>query len=148
MAMAAGAEFINIFGGKVDKIPGVYSQGLVVYGPDGELIHEEFCDSKVINKCMQFCYDHNLTVLAYSCDRIFCKENNYYTKKVMEYNEPLPEEYSLGIENLLRDNIQINKLIILDDEENLIKIRPAVEAELNGIATITRAVPGTISYNY
>ena len=40
MASAVGDDLIKLLGGDVSKIPGVYSQGLIVYGLTGEKIHE------------------------------------------------------------------------------------------------------------
>jgi Cof subfamily protein (haloacid dehalogenase superfamily) len=144
MVIAAGKKFIELFGGNEYSIPGVYSQGLEVYGPSGEVVYRRFLEDKVILKVIKFCEQNNVSPIAYCGDRILCTKNNNKTAKILDYKEPLAEEYPKGIIHLNLDGIQVNKLLIVDDEEILIKLRPSIETLLLNEATITKAVIGML----
>jgi Cof subfamily protein (haloacid dehalogenase superfamily) len=142
--VAAGKKFIELFGGNENCIPGVFSQGLEVYGPSGEAIYRRFLEDEVIIKVIKFCELNDVSAIAYCGDRIFCTKNNNKTIKILDYKEPLAEEYPKGIIHLNRDGIRVNKLLIVDDEEILLKIRPLIENLLLNEATITKAVVGML----
>ena len=63
----------NIFGG-ISKTPGVYQQGLMVYGPDGDLIYERTLEPAIIQKVADFCSRNDISLLAYAGETIYCKE--------------------------------------------------------------------------
>ena len=42
MKSVVGNEFIKVFGSTIDEVPGVFGQGLQVYGVNGKLIYERF----------------------------------------------------------------------------------------------------------
>lgn len=144
MALAGGDSLVKLLGGDLNKIPGVYAQGLVVYGPSGEVISEEFLNADVIEESERFCATNNLSVIAYAGDRILTRKRSFYTDKVSQYAEPIPEEMAIHLHEVHRQGIKINKLIILDDESRLVCIRPCLEEQLLRKATVTRAVPGML----
>jgi hydroxymethylpyrimidine pyrophosphatase-like HAD family hydrolase len=142
MALAA-PDILNLFGGEIENVPGVYQQGLQVYGPTGILIHEKFLDFGTIAEVVKFCDTHNVAVIAYAGGRIFCRERSFHTDKIAEYNEPLPEEYPHGLEHLGEIGIKVHKLILLDNEDVLEKKRPLLAASTLNLS-LTKAVPGML----
>lgn len=144
MADAAGKDLIALLGGDLHRIPGVYSQGLVVYGPTGELIYEETLADSVIELIEDYCDKQTLSVIAYAGDRILTYKQTYHTRKIVDYMEPVPDELGLRLSKLRSKGIIPNKLILLDDDEVLRKHRPSLEALLKGKASLTRAVPGML----
>jgi len=150
MAIAV-PDILNLFGGEIENVPGVYQQGLQVYGPTGILIHEKFLDFETIAEVVKFCDIHNVAVIAYAGGRIFCKKRSFHTDKIAEYNEPIPEEYPQGLERLGEINIKVHKLILLDNEDVLDDKRPLLAAStLNSVSgslpsvSLTKAVPGML----
>lgn len=144
MVDAAGPTFVSLFGHSPLQIPGVYSQGLVVYGMQGEKIHERFIEKEAILLTEQFCADRQLSVIAYAGDRIFCRTQTYHTKKVCDYGDTPPEEFPSGLYSLVESGIPVNKLIVLEEQEKLVSIRPELESLVQGKATLTTAVPGML----
>jgi Cof subfamily protein (haloacid dehalogenase superfamily) len=143
MALAA-PDILNLFGGEIENVPGVYQQGLQVYGPTGMLIHEKFLDFDTIAEVVKFCDIHNVAVIAYAGGRIFCRERSFHTDKIAEYNEPLPEEYPRGLERLGEIDIKVHKLILLDNEDVLENKRPLLAASTLNSVSLTKAVPGML----
>lgn len=147
MANVTGPKLIDLFGGDVSKISGVFNQGLEVYGRNGELIHARYIDDDIIHKTVAFTKEHNIGLISLVGDRILCDEHSEHTDKLADYGEPLPELYSPGIVNLYSmENTRTNKLIILGEESRLVELRHKVEGLLAGQATITTAVKGDNCY--
>lgn len=138
-------EFQEIFGRPMNEIPGVYSQGLQIYGKDGMLIHERFVESHLISQVAEFCEREEICVVAYARDQIFCKRQTKNTLVVTDYGDPLPEVFPRGL-HLLEPSagIKPNKLIVIADEESLVRVRPSLTALLHEKATITKAVQGML----
>lgn len=139
---AAGQSFVELFGNNLESIPGVFSQGLVVYGKNGHLIYERFIDENALAISEDFFSKENMAIVAYAGDRIFCQKRSPQALKVCDYGDPEPEEFPSGLKNLLQSGISVNKLIVLAEQETLVNVRPQAEELLKGKATITTAVPG------
>lgn len=143
MALAA-PEILNLFGGDIENVPGVYQQGLQVYGPTGQLIYEKFLDYSKIAEVTRFCDDEKVAVIAYAGERIFCRTRCNQTDKIGEYSEPPPEIHSDGLEKLGDIGIKVHKLIILADEIELERVRPLLQAYMGQSVSLTKAVPGML----
>jgi Cof subfamily protein (haloacid dehalogenase superfamily) len=141
MAGAAGKEFIDATGGDVQKLSGVFSQGLVVFGKDGKLIHESFLPVEAIQLVENYCTMNSLSVIAYAGDQIVTARQTAFTKIIAEYKEPIPELMKMPLHRLREHGMQINKLILLDEEAVLLKHRSVLDQHLLGLASITKAVP-------
>lgn len=144
MANAGGQELVDLLGGSLDRIGGVYSQGLMVYGPNGKLIYERFLDKEALGIAEDYCEEHLLSLIAYSGDRVFTKRATPYTNMLPKYMEILPEIYADGLQHLSRVSLSPNKLIIMGEEEVLFRHRPHIEQLLHRKASITKAVPGML----
>lgn len=135
----------KLFGKPMHEIPGVYSQGLQVYGKNGALIYERFIESHLISQVTDFCAREGISVVAYAGDNIYCKTQSAQTAKVTDYGDPLPVEFSKGLHLLeYSARIKSNKLIMLADEAEFVRVRPSLTSLLLGKATITKAVPGML----
>ena len=139
----AEPRITSFFGGAL-RTPGVYQQGLMVYGTQGTLIYEKFLDKTIVGAVCQFCDENGLAVVAYCGERIFCRQTCPQIEKLQMWSDPIPEIYTRGLENLNEIKINIHKLIILDDEEKIVHIRPLLAKALGTSASLTRAVPGML----
>ena len=140
----AAPRIADLFNGDPGSIPGVYQQGLMVYGQTGELIYEKLLDNEIISRVVQFCEENGVAVVAYAGERIFCKRACVQTDYLKTWSDPAVEVYADGIDKLTDININVHKLILLDDEAMLEKIRPKLVTYLNGVASLTKAVPGML----
>jgi hydroxymethylpyrimidine pyrophosphatase-like HAD family hydrolase len=122
----------------------VYSQGLMVFGVGGELIHEEFLPSSVIALVEHFCTTQQIALICYAGDTIYAAKQCAYTRKIAEYKEPLPELFEAGLGFLEASGVRANKVILLADEAQLTAIRPTLAALLGSSAALTKAVPGML----
>ena len=151
MATAVGPQFISLFGsGGIESIPGVYQQGLQVYGRDGVLIFERLLPQEVIVTVEAFCAQHGVSLIAYSGATIFTARQTDETRKIVEYKEPVPTLSSDVAAAALSDlplppvSLPVHKLILLADDAALDAVRPLLEQAIAGQASITKAVKGML----
>jgi Cof subfamily protein (haloacid dehalogenase superfamily) len=140
---AAAPDMLEVFG-RLHRTPGVYQQGLMVYGPDGNLIYERCLPDDVIERTVDFCDKHSIAVIAYAGEAIYCRSRCEQTNKITIYSEPLPEIFPRGLDHLQRSGVPVHKLIVLDEEDVLLKLRPLLADALGDSASLTRAVPGML----
>ena len=147
MADITGTHVVSLFGSSVDLVPGIYNQGLQVYGLDGELIYEKFLDLDVLAEAIKVVDLLKTDVIAYAGDGIFARDVCAKTNEILaSYGEPAPDVFPLGL-NMLHEQsngARVNKLIIVDDESVLERIRPELTKLLEGKASITKAVKGML----
>lgn len=141
MRNAAGDAFVKELFGDLSSTPGVYQQGLLVYGLNGELIYERPLEPSIITQAAQFCTARGISLVAYAADRIFCQTATSHTDKVLNYKDPAPEVFPEGLDKLSSIGVVVHKLIILADPEAIPGIRAELEPFLNGQASFTTAVP-------
>lgn len=137
--------FSRLFRTSRDRVPGIYSQGLQVYGMDGSLIYERHLESEAIAVAVKACRKENIAVVACVGDTYFCEKASIYTNKLTEYHEPLPQEFSAGLHKL--DSlayVKVNKLLIMAEEVNISQFRPQLESVVGGLATVTKAALGML----
>ena len=141
MRNAVGDGFVNELFGSLQATPGIYQQGLMVFGLNGELIYERALDSEVIALVSRFCRSRGLSVVAYAADRIFCEQRTDFTDLVTQYKDPLPEEFPAGLHRLKESGVTVHKLIILSKPAQVPVIRAELEPLLKELASVTQAVP-------
>lgn len=144
MVNALGTRFVNLFGDKIEDIPGVYQQGLLVYGKSGNLIYEENLNQDVIADVVSFCDRYNLPVLAYCGERVFCRKRCRQTDKITTYSDPVPLECPEGLTTLKSKGISTNKMIIVEEDIVLSQYRQELETEFQGRISVTKAVSGLL----
>jgi hydroxymethylpyrimidine pyrophosphatase-like HAD family hydrolase len=115
--------------------PGVYIQGLVVYGLHGELVYQQTLPRETAWELVRVQRElHFGTLVAYSGDRIVCERRNVYTERLVPYHEPEPDD-SLGsswerLLELSEREFPINKMLFVDSVERIRELRPFVEAAI------------------
>ena len=132
-----------LFGG-LEKTPGVYQQGLMVYGSDGKLIYEKLLPTSVVTATERFCQQRGVAVVAYCGERVFCRAMCPQVEQLRQWSDPTPEVHASGLDRLVDIGVRVHKLILLDDEENIVALRPHLAAALGDSAALTRAVPGML----
>ena len=150
MAAAVGPDFVALLGCTLSEVPGVYQQGLQVYGPGGKMIYEQTLDSATIKRVEALAQAHRLALIAYCGESIYCQRRCAQTDKIVEYKEPIPTVHSSGLHMLPSSADQgglgapVHKLIFLADDAALFAFRPLLEAATQGSCSITKAVPGML----
>ena len=143
MNLVSKGAISSIFGG-LTKTPGVYQQGLMVYGQNGQLIYERLLPSEIISKVSKFCEENEASLLAYCGEEIYRKQPCKWTDLVESYGDPKPHDFPQGLDQLHLQGIKTHKMILMADDEWLQKIRPSLQSEINGVASLTQAVPGML----
>ena len=149
MSLAVGPPLISIFSAdlKYSEIPGVFQQGLMVYGEDGQLIFERALSEEApdaLNDAVEFCKCEGITVIAYAGDEIYAREITEEARIIQMYHEPIPTLFELGLHKLSSRGITTHKLILLGKQHVLEEIRPRLAALLGTRASLTSAVPGML----
>lgn len=67
-------------------VPGVYAQGLVVYGDEGELVFEASVDADVGAQVATLANDLKLSLIGYSRDDILCEDHDDFTALLPVYH--------------------------------------------------------------
>eukprot|EP00879_Flechtneria_rotunda_P009407 GHRR01009849.1.p1 GENE.GHRR01009849.1~~GHRR01009849.1.p1 ORF type:complete len:357 (+),score=113.98 GHRR01009849.1:259-1329(+) len=124
-------------------LPGVFLQGLLVTDADGQVLYSRCLPNDMVLRCIQLAAKHKLTLTAYCNDRIFCKETDEHTNRLLWYKEPTPEPVG-DLESHLLGTIEVHKLIFMAPQSTIDVVRPAIEAELAGQASITTALSGML----
>jgi hydroxymethylpyrimidine pyrophosphatase-like HAD family hydrolase len=143
MNLVSKGAISSIFGG-LTKTPGVYQQGLMVYGKNGELIWERLLPVDIISKVSYFCEKNQVSLLAYCGEEIYRKQPCEWTDLVESYGDPKPSNFPQGLDQLHASGIRTHKMILMANDEWLQEIRPSLQREVEGIASLTQAVPGML----
>jgi Cof subfamily protein (haloacid dehalogenase superfamily) len=125
-------------------VPGVFLQGLCVYGPDGAICYERTLPEDLARSVVSLAKELGTTLIAYGVDgnTILCEQEDKETAKLAEHSEPNPEPVGSWSSVIGRESIY--KFIFMAPEERILAIRPRIEEELGAVAAITRATPGMI----
>ena len=145
---AVGPRFAALYGKSIEDIPGVYQQGLTVYGHNKTIIYERFLDNNVIERTVEFCTQHDVALIAYGGDEIYTQKQCCYSSKITDYHEPHPTVYSQGLHKLQLNGIKINKLILLESEDRLQAIRAPLNDYLGNTLTYTISIQNMIYFIY
>lgn len=144
MIRAVGDKFVKLFGESIEHIPGVYQQGLTVYGKGGEMIYKKALNLDVVDRVVELCEKNGIPLLAYCGEEVYCRVRCVHTDKVVAYADPVPIEVPEGLPSLIQKGIDIQKLIMVYDDHVLDEKRPFMEQELQSLVTLTKAVPGLL----
>lgn len=118
-------------GGVHGSAPGVFLQGLVVYGFRGEVVYERTLDRRVARDLVALHRELGAGALvAYSGDRIVCEARNAHTDSLIPYHEPVPEALGSWASILAAPDatLHIHKMIVIDSAQRIERLRPRVEA--------------------
>ena len=120
--------------------PGVFLQGLQVFGKKGKLIQNIALDSTVVEETFKFSVEHNVALVGFTGDSCVTLFSHPLVDELHEvYFEPKAEVLE-SIEELKKFKIQ--KVIFLDTAEKVASfLRPLWSLALGGRATVVQALP-------
>lgn len=82
-AMGVVGEYLEArYGG---GCPGVYLQGLQVYGIGGEIVYERVCEVELAEKVVEVARELGVSLLAYSGDGILCEKRDEFVGLLPSY---------------------------------------------------------------
>lgn len=121
--------------------PGVFLQGLMVYGTEGRVIHSALLREDVCIEGYQFAEEHRVALVGFSGDRCVTLADHPKVRDLHAiYYEPKAEVLP-SIEELL-SQAPMSKLLFYDTAEGVKDfIRPHWALAVGGRATITQAMP-------
>lgn len=114
--------------------PGIFSQGLLIYNPDGSIRHQQTLDTMIIRRVVTYAEDRGFVIMAYAGNRLLVKNSNPLTDRITQWGEPQPEAVG-NLVNLL-DDIPLQKLLIFGDDKRLKALRWQLERQLDGGASL------------
>ena len=120
--------------------PGVFLNGLLVYGPDGEIVCEEVLPSAVVLDAAAFAATHELSLVGFTGERIVCSAADQWTDVFETIKEPKAEALHLPWEEIVKAE-RLNKLILLGEPSTLSSLRSALSGALGETASLTCAIP-------
>lgn len=120
-------------------VPGVFLQGLNVFGDDGAMLYEHTVTPDLARAIVAEARLVGSSLIAYSGDRILCEKADALTDLLPTYAEPVPEV--IGNWESVLDTVPLNKFIYLGPPNQITALRPAVEAAVGAHATLTQALP-------
>lgn len=143
MGHGMGDDFVALFGSDIDHMPGVYQQGLTVYGIGGELIHKHLLDAIVIRLIEDFCDVNNIPLVGYCCKYLYCREKTKQIEDMMDAADPeiiiIPEGLSDA-----RKMIDLQRLLMVADQQVLQYLKPKLEKEFANKVKIVQFSSGLI----
>jgi Cof subfamily protein (haloacid dehalogenase superfamily) len=124
-----------------DLLPGVFIQGLLVYGRQGREIFRGNLDPDVCREAFLYSLKHKVPLIAFTEDRCLTLFDHPSVKSLHTvYHEP-KAEIMLSVEHLLA-GVDIQKVIFLDTEEGVKNyIRPYWSEATKNRASVVQAQP-------
>ncbi|KAI3522440.1 hypothetical protein L1887_00199 [Cichorium endivia] len=121
--------------------PGVFIQGLLVYGKQGREIHRSNLDPHVCKEAFDYSVKHNVPLIAFSENRCLTLFSHPLVDSLHTiYNEPKAEIMS-SVEHLLSSG-DVQKVLFLDTAEGVSgTLRPYWSEAINGRASVVQAQP-------
>lgn len=121
------------------EAPGVYLNGLIVYGHGGLLLRDMALPADVVRDAVAFASEQDVSVVGFSGDRSLCAKKCQWTQVLADANDPDPEV--CGDWSMITAEHRLNKLLLLADAERVDEIRPKLLARLGDAASLTQATP-------
>ncbi|KAG0611083.1 hypothetical protein M758_7G113900 [Ceratodon purpureus] len=123
-----------------ESTPGVFLQGLQVFGKKGKLIQNIALDSSVVEETFKFSVEHNVALVGFTGDRCVTLFSHPLIDELHDiYYEPKAEVFE-SLEELKK--VKIQKVIFLDTAEKVASfLRPHWSLALGGRATVVQALP-------
>jgi Cof subfamily protein (haloacid dehalogenase superfamily) len=125
-------------------LPGVYLQGLVVYGMDGNLVHHATLEPSLCVEVLGLAKQYGLSLVAYAGDGdtiLYDGERDEYIQSLTAYHEPDPVP---GLVGSIEDGVPIYKFLFVSTEKRIVETRGAIEEALGSRVEVTRATEGML----
>ena len=120
-------------------VPGVFCQGLLVYGKNGDIVFEAGVESNLALRVTELADALDLSLIAYSRDSILCEKEDSFTDLLPSYHEPAVTAVGDWKTVISPEKQVINKFIYMAEPTRIDSIRPIVEKELGEAAHYTQA---------
>eukprot|EP00246_Nothoceros_aenigmaticus_P011025 TRINITY_DN2829_c0_g2_i1.p1 TRINITY_DN2829_c0_g2~~TRINITY_DN2829_c0_g2_i1.p1 ORF type:complete len:221 (-),score=32.41 TRINITY_DN2829_c0_g2_i1:181-843(-) len=129
-------------GGAISLVsPGVFLQGLLVYGREGCLVHKKLLTSDICSEAFKFSLEHGTPLVGFAGDQcVTLREHPMIDLLHTVYYEPKAKVMP-SVEHILA-NIPIQKLVFCDTKASVSSfLRPYWSSGTIGRATVVQAVP-------
>ncbi|KAL5226956.1 hypothetical protein ABZP36_015221 [Zizania latifolia] len=124
-----------------ESSPGIFLQGLLVYGSQGREIYKRSLDQEVCREAFLYSLEHKVPLVAFSQDRCFSMYDDPLVDSLhYVYHEPKAEIVS-SIDQLL-GTTEIQKVLFLETPEGICStLRPFWAKAIKGRAHVVQAQP-------
>lgn len=121
-------------------MPGIFTQGLTIYAPNGTLRHEKTLDVNVARRVITFAEDRGYAIVGYAQGRLLARNSNPYIDELHTKWKDVKPEYVGPLQNIL-DRVSLNKLVAISsgDARKIKALRWQLNAQLNGSARLMMA---------
>lgn len=119
--------------------PGVFVQGLLVYGQHGKVVHSQLLSQDVCMKAFQYSLEEKRPLLGFSGDRIVTLFDHPLIEHLHTFYMEPKAEVAPSLDHIIK-NYQIQKLLFADTAEQVSNvIRPFWTKELGHLARCVQA---------
>lgn len=136
-AMGKLGSFLQQCGGREGKCPGIFLNGSLIYGKDGEMVYEKGLETHEAITVLTEAEKRGLVVLIYVGDQILVRERGKETDMFIVSHESVPEAVS-DLEQVIREMF-IHKVLLVDPRGKVTEWRAELEKCLEGVGCITQA---------
>lgn len=120
--------------------PGVFLNGLIVYGPGGELLRDMALEDEVSSEVVAFAAEHDdVSLIGFSGDRSLCARRCKWTRFLASAHDPDPEV--LGSWQSILSEHRVNKLMLMGEPERMARLRPLLAERLGEAASLVCSGP-------
>jgi len=122
------------------RSPGVFLQGLIVYGRGGQIVYESTLSARAIEAIIQQAHEEDVEWVGYLGDRLIVERQTALTDSLTVYHEPRPELLSdvraeLGI--LEHETLAFNKMLVIHrDPAAISAMRPRYEQRMKPLGVV------------
>lgn len=117
--------------------PGVFLQGLIVFGEYGDVVYENKCDDNLARQTIEIGRELDLSLIAYSRDSILCEKTDQFIDLLPSYKEPDPT--AIGNWNEAIGKRPLNKFIYMAEPSHIDEIRPLIAERIGDAGHLTQA---------
>lgn len=124
------------------QCPGIFLNGLMVYGRDGQIVYEKRLKVHEAVSVLREAEKRGLVVLFYAGDRVLVRDRRKETDMFIVSHEPVPEAVS-DLERVVQTTF-VHKALLVDPIGNVREWRTELETCLEGVAHITQSRPDVL----
>lgn len=141
---ACGPWTAQILPALASPMPQIFLQGLYIRDAQGHVMYSRTLDISVIEQVVGLARELDVTLVAYSSDRILCDKTDVHTDRLVFYGEPVPEPVGDILSYLSNNPCDIFKCIFMADSESITtRVHPMVHASLDRVS-LTSALTGML----
>jgi Cof subfamily protein (haloacid dehalogenase superfamily) len=122
--------------------PGIFVQGLVICGGEGEILHQQTMDVNIARQVITFAEDRGFYMAAYSGASIIARNQNPIGNFFVDFHEPLPDPVG-PLQNILGE-LPVNKLIAVGDPQRIKSLRWQLAMQHNGSIKLVQSHVPTV----